>query len=131
MAWLDPIAQGADGIVTLALNVPRQAYRTFSIITPEDRISIIKKLGLGNDMETYFFDNPQLFKMPKPFTVPGPALTDSPIARGASSIGAFEEGTLTKAVPWIAMGIAGIIAYNMFFRKTKRRKNPRRKRRMR
>lgn len=67
--------------------------------------------------ENYYFGNPQLFKMPRYFRTPGPPLTPSPIAAGKHSLSAFEEGSGTKALPYIVGGVALVIAYNMFFRK--------------
>ena len=47
----------------------------------------------------YYFDNPQLYKMPPVYV----------------EMGAAEEDTLTKALPFIAGGIALFVAYNVFF----------------
>lgn len=112
------LAQGIDGLVTIAVALPGQAVRTVAYLPSEERNKLIKavqgKLPLGNDMhDNYYFENPQLFKMPKSFREPGPALTPSPVARGLHTLGAYKEGPLTKALPYIAVGIAGLVAYNI------------------
>ena len=110
------LAQGIDGLLTIAMVLPGQAVRTFAAISPGDRKALMARLPMGDDMtENYYFGNTQLFKMPKKFRVPGPAITPSVISPGAHSLGEFKEGSLSKALPYIAVGIAGLVAYNMFF----------------
>ncbi len=123
---LDGLAAGADGLVTLAIESPGQAVRILRAFTPEERAAIFKRLpipprvravfGLGDTMngESYYY-NPALFKMPAYYRRPVPPL------------GAFKEGSLTKALPFIALGIVAIVGYNMFVKKPKR-KNPCRRR---
>ena len=122
------IGQGIDGIVTIARYLPGQVVRTVAMLPESDKRALIaaikSKLPLGDDMndDGYYFGNPQLFKMPRHFREPGPPLTPSPIARGkhslgAHGVGAFKEGTIARALPFIALGIAAIIGYNIFVKK--------------
>lgn len=100
------LAQGIDGLFTIATVLPLQAVRTFAAISPEDRKALLARLPMGDDMTgNYYFGNPQLFKMPKAFREPGP------------SLGAFKEGSVAKALPYIAIGIAGIVAFNILKKK--------------
>ena len=114
------LTQGIDGIVTIAYYLSGQAVRTVAMLPEPDKKALIaaikSKLPLGDDMnrDGYYFGNPQLFKMPKQFREPGPALTPSVIARGSSSLG---EDSLDKALPIIALGIAAIVGYNIFVKK--------------
>jgi hypothetical protein len=91
------LAQGIDGLVAIAVTLPGQAIRTFDAI---------RHVPMGDTMENYYY-TPQLFKMPAKYRRPAPPTESSP------PIGAFEEGTVTKALPYIALGIAGIVAYNI------------------
>lgn len=86
------LTDGIEGLVSIAIHAPGQAVRTFAALPPDERQAI-----LGDDMSNYYFGNPQLFKMP--------------------AMGAFKEGTFRKALPFIAGGIALIVAYNMFVKK--------------
>jgi hypothetical protein len=100
------LAQGIDGLVTIAMVLPWQAVRTFASISPGDRKALLARLPMGDDMrDNYYFGNPQIFKMPKKFR------------RSSPGFGAFEEGSVSKALPYIAVGIAGIVAYNILKKK--------------
>jgi len=91
------LAEGIDGLVTIAVNAPGQIVRT------------IAQLPVGDDMnQGYFFDSPQLFKMPKKFVEPSPRLTASPVG---------SDDMATKALPYVAGGIALFVAYNIFFKR--------------
>ena len=93
------LAQGFDGLVTIAGALPGQAFRT---------LDAIRHIPMGDDnmSQNYYFGNPQIFKMPRKFRQPGPPLTPG--------LGAYKEDSLTKALPYIAVGVAGIVAYNVF-----------------
>ena len=113
---IDGLIQGADGLVTLATEGPRQAVRIFRSLPPDDRAALLKRVGLGatEDTMSYYYGNPQLFKMPAVFRKPGPPLTPQ---RELRDLGAFKEDALSKALPVIAIGIAGVVLYNMFLKK--------------
>lgn len=137
---LKELAQGINGITSIAYHLPGQAVRTWMAIPDQDRQAIINKLGLGDDMsQGYFFGNPQLFKMPAAFREMSPALTTSSVPLSADymlapgarleigphgkpyeTLGEVKEDTLTKALPFIVGGIVLVIGYNMFFRKGRR-----------
>jgi len=89
------LAQGIDGLVTIALVLPGQALRTYAAVH-----NIPQPLG-DTMKDNYYYGNPQLFKMPP----------------GFQSQGAFDT---SKAIPYVAIGVAGLIAYSMFFKKKKR-----------
>ena len=69
--------------------------------------------------DNYYFGNPQIFKMPTYFRTPGPPLTPSVVAPTEHALGAFKEGTVARALPYIAVGIAAFVGYNIFIRKRK------------
>lgn len=77
------LAQGIEGIVSIAINAPSQAIRTLSQIPSSDRDAVINSIK-------------------------------SRIPIGDAS---YKESSLSKALPFIATGIAGIVIYNIFFRK--------------
>jgi len=66
-------AQLADGTVTILINAPRQVYRTWKTLSPEQRRYFMKRVGLGE----------------------------------------VREDSLTKALPFIATAIVGIVAWNI------------------
>lgn len=100
---LDQIASGINGLVTIATHAPGQAWRIYQQLPPEDKQALLERAGLGDTVsQNYYYENPQLFKMP---------------ASSPRGMGEFKEGSLTKALPYIAGGIALVVAYNMFLRK--------------
>ena len=66
--------------------------------------------------DNYYFGNPQIFKMPKKFRTPGPPLTPSVVAPPSEALGAFQEGSVARALPYIAVGIAALVGYNILFK---------------
>lgn len=48
------MAQGIDGLVTIALHAPGQAARTFMMMPPADRAALLKRAGLGAYKDTAF-----------------------------------------------------------------------------
>lgn len=145
---LREIGQGISGLAEIAYYLPKQTVRTIAALPDPYRQAIIQRIQRITKeflmSKGYFFNEPQLFKMPEKFIQPGPPLTESPTARSSSlgddddpyvmpypggrlevgphghlyeTMGAFQEDTLKKALPYIVAGIVGIIGYNMFFRK--------------
>lgn len=88
------LSQGIDGLATIAVVLPGQALRTYAAVRsiPEP---------LGDTMKENYYYVPQLFKMPT----------------GFQSQGAFDT---SKAIPYVAIGVAGLIAYSMLSKKKKR-----------
>ncbi len=67
--------------------------------------------------KSYYFGNPQLYKMPAWYREPLPDLTPSDlsptIAYDDIGVGVYQEDSLTKAIPFIAGGIALLVVYNI------------------
>jgi len=124
------IIDGIDGAVSIAYHLPGQVVRT---LREPQVIDFIKE---RISMSGYYGGNPQLFKMPAafrkqagplqdptpmsgPYVMPDPGgrLEVGPHGKLYETMGAFEQDSLKKVLPFIAIGIAGIVAYNMFFRK--------------
>lgn len=113
---IDELAQGIHGLVTIGTTLPRQVWRTAIMLPSAERAALLRRVGLGGSMvgESYFFETPQLYRMPAQFPRSG---------NGPPPVGAYKEGSLTKALPYIAGGIALVVAYNMFLSKPKRKRN--------
>ena len=61
-------------------------------------------------MKSYYFETPQLFKMPKRFTGSRQVLSGMGGCSCQRGVGAFEP---KDALPYVAAGIAGIVIWNM------------------
>jgi hypothetical protein len=95
--YAEGLARGIDGAVTIATSLPGQAARSAKIFAP-------RVLGNdGDDMKPYYYQTPQLYKMPAHMAL--------------SDIAKPPESTAIKALPVIAAGIIGIVVYNLFVRK--------------
>jgi hypothetical protein len=74
------LVQLADGTVSLAIHLPIQAFRTWQLLSPDDKARAIeavkRRVGVG--------------------------------------LGAFKEDSLSRAMPFIAIGIVGVVAYNIW-----------------
>ena len=68
------LAQGVDGLVTIAIHAPGQAVRTIAALPPTEREALTQlvkqRLGLGDDTmsKSYYYNVPQLYKLPPVFT---------------------------------------------------------------
>ena len=84
------LARGLDGAVTIAAALPGQAFRAVKVFGPQ---------VLGDDMsKSYYYQVPQLYKMPTHLS----GLAQPP-----------KSGAI-KALPFIALGIVGIVAYSLW-----------------
>lgn len=56
----------------------------------------------------YYYQVPQLYKMPRKYgSAPSQYYPELP------AVGEYKEGSLTKALPYIAGGIAALVVYNI------------------
>lgn len=103
-----------NALISLAKHVPLRVVQTLRY--PSVQNEVIEALG---DSMPYYY-NTQLFKMPPGVLGPFPPISDRPFdvppksGCACKGMGDAQEDTLTKALPFIATGIAAIVGYNIW-----------------